>query len=77
MLLIDCKFNLDVNWSKNCITVASNIDKEATSSMTDTRPSTQDNTKLFEQLKSAFERTVNWNKYQSKIPTERQNQYLV
>ena len=48
MLLIDCKFNLEVNWSKNCITVASNIDKEATFSMTDTRPSTQDNTKLFE-----------------------------
>ena len=48
MLLIDCKFNLDVNWFKNCIIVASNIDKEATFSMTDTRPSTQDNTKLFE-----------------------------
>ena len=27
---------------------------------------TQDNTKLLEQLKSPFERTINWNKYQSK-----------
>ena len=34
--------------------------------------STQDNAKL----KSGFKRTINWNKYQSKVPTERQNQYL-
>ena len=29
--------------------------------------STQDNEKLLEQLKSAFKRTINWNKYQSKM----------
>ena len=38
--------------------------------------STQDNAKRLEQLKSGFKRTINWNKYQSKISTERQNQYL-
>ena len=38
--------------------------------------STQDNTKLFEQLKSGFKRTINWNKYQPKVSTERLNQYL-
>ena len=27
-------------------------------------------------MKSGFKRTINWNKYQSKVPTERQNKYL-
>ena len=30
----------------------------------------------FEQLRSGFERTINWNKYQSKVLTKRQNQHL-
>ena len=38
--------------------------------------STQDNEKLFEQLKSGFKRTINWNKYQSKVTVQGQNQYL-
>ena len=38
---------------------------------------TQDNAKLLEQLKSGFKRTIYWNKYQSKVSTERQNQNLV
>ena len=29
--------------------------------------STQDNAKLLQQLKSDFEKTINWNKYQSKV----------
>ena len=33
---------------------------------------TQDNAKLLQQLKSK----INWDKYQSKVSTERQNQYL-
>ena len=32
--------------------------------------STQDNAKLPQQLKAGFKRTINWNKYQSKIITE-------
>ena len=37
--------------------------------------STQDNSRLFQQLKSGIN-IYNWNKYQSKISTEKQNQYL-
>ena len=38
--------------------------------------STQDNTKLLQKLKSGFKRTINWNKRQSKVSTQEQNQYL-
>ena len=38
--------------------------------------STQDNTQLVEQLKSGFKRTINWKKYQPKVSTEVQDQYL-
>ena len=31
---------------------------------------------MLEKLKSSFKRTINWNKCQSKISTETQNQYL-
>ena len=39
--------------------------------------SAQDNAKLLEQCKSGFKRTIDWNKYQSKVLIEEQNQYLV
>ena len=73
MPLINCEINLDLNWSKICIIVATDIDNQsATFPITDTKLyvpvetlSTQDNTKLLEQLKSGFKRTINWNKYQS------------
>ena len=76
--------NLDLNWSKKCITTVADVeDQVITFSITDTKLygsvatlSTQDNAKLLEQLKSAFKRTINWNKYQSNISTERPNQYL-
>ena len=32
--------------------------------------STQDNAKLLQELKSGFERTINWNKYQPKVSIE-------
>ena len=38
--------------------------------------STQDNAKLFQQLKSGFKRTINWNKYQSKVTLQERNQFL-
>ena len=38
--------------------------------------STQDNEKLLQQLKSDFERTIKWDKYQSKVNIQDQNQYL-
>ena len=38
--------------------------------------STQDNTKLLKQIESSFEKTISWNKYQSKITTQAQNRCL-
>ena len=38
--------------------------------------SNKDTAKLFEQLKLSFKKIINWNKYQSKMSIERQNQYL-
>ena len=38
--------------------------------------STQDNTTLLQQLKSGFKRTINWNKYQSKLTTQMPKPYL-
>ena len=56
---------------------------QTTFSITDTKLnvpvvtlSTQDNVKLLGQLKSGFQRTINWNKYQSKKLAERQKQNL-
>ena len=37
---------------------------------------TQDNSELLQKLISGFERTIDWNKYQSKVSIERQNQNL-
>ena len=33
--------------------------------------STRDNAKLLEQLEFGFKRKINWNKYQTKVSTER------
>ena len=82
--LINCEITLDLNCSQNYFIVANNANQATTFSITDTKLfvpavtlSTQSNAKLFEQFKSAaFKRTINWNKCQSKISTERQNQYL-
>ena len=40
--------------------------------------STQNNSKLLKQLRSGFKKKkkINWNRYQPKVSTERQNQYL-
>ena len=74
MLLINWEIDLDLNWPKKWVIVASNEDQETALSKTDTKLyvpvvilSTQDDSKLFEELKSGFKRTINWNKYQSKI----------
>ena len=84
MPLINCEITLDLNWSENCVIVATNVAaQDTTFSITDIKLyvpvvtlSTQDNAKLLEQLKFGFKRTINWNKYQTKVSTERQNQYL-
>ena len=79
MPLIICE--IDLNWFRNCVIVASNADQDTSFLIIDTKPCvpvttllTQDNAKLLEQLKSGFKRTINSNNYQSKVST--QNQYL-
>ena len=62
MPLINCEISLDLNWSENCVIVATNVAAQATTfSIPDTKfyipvitLSTQDNAKLLEQLKSNF-----------------------
>ena len=73
MPLINCEVTLNLNWSENCIIVATNEAQATTFSITGTklyvpvvRLSTRDNAKLLEQLRSSFKRTINWNKYQKK-----------
>ena len=79
MPLIICE--IDLNWFRNCVIVASNADQDTSFLIIDSKPCvpvttllTQDNAKLLEQLKSGFKRTINSNNYQSKVST--QNQYL-
>ena len=81
MPLSNCEINLILIWSGNC--VISSATRETKFKIIDTKPyvpvvtlSTQDNAKLLEQLKSRFKRTINCNKYQSKVSTQIQNQYL-
>ena len=81
MPLINCEVNLILTWSTNC--VISSAARETKFEITDNKLyvpvvtlSTQDSGKLLERLRSGFKRTTNWNKYQSKLSTKRQNQYL-
>ena len=83
MPLINCEISLDLNWSKNCIIVVTDAaDQIITFSITDknyipvVNLSTEDNTKLLEQLKSSFKTIIKCHKYQSKTWTEKQNQYI-
>ena len=79
--LINYEINLILTWSTDCVIFSAA--GETKFAITDTKRyvpivtfSTQDNAKLLEQLKSSFKRTINWNKHQSKVSSERQNQYL-
>ena len=79
MLLSNCGINLILTWSANC--VISEGDRQTTFEITKlyvhvVTSSTQDNSKLLQQLKSGFTRTTNWNKHQSKVSIKRKNQYL-
>ena len=81
MLLINCEINLVLIWSEDC--VISSANEEINFKITDTKLyvpvvtlATQDNAKLIQQLESGFKRTTDWNKYQTKVSTEEQNQYL-
>ena len=81
MPLINCEVNLILTWSSTCaITNSTGAGRFA---ITDTRLyvpvatlSTQENTKLLQQLKSGFKRVINWNKYFSKPELLAQNPNL-
>ena len=79
--MINCKVNLILTWSKDC--VITNSTGAGKFAITDTKLyvpvvtlSTQDNAKLLQQLKSGFKRTINWNKYESNIKKFARNRYL-
>ena len=81
MRLINCEVNLILTWSKDC--VITNSRSEGKFAITETKLyvpvvtlSTKDNEKLLRQLKSGFEKTINWNKYKSSIKAFAQNRYL-
>ena len=68
MPLTNCEVNLILRWSKDC--VVTNSFGEGKVEITKTKLyvpvvtfSTQDNSKLLQQLKSSFKRTIKWNKY--------------
>ena len=81
MPLINCEVNLILTCSLTC--VISSATRETKFKITETKLyvpvvtlSTQDNAKLFQQLKSGFKRTINRTKYQSNVKTFAQNRYL-
>ena len=65
--LINCEINLMLTWSRNCVIVSTNVaNQNATFEITDTKLyvpvvtlSTQDNSKLLQQLKLGFKRVIN------------------
>ena len=84
MPLINCEVNLILTRSANCVKSNVAANQATTFAITDTKRyvpvvtlSTEDNAKLLQQLKSGFKRTINWNKYHSKIePLNNPNPYL-
>ena len=81
MPLINCEVNFILTWSRD--SVITNSEGEGKFAITETKLyvsvvtlSTQNNGKLLQQLKSAFKRTINWNKYESDIKTFARNRYL-
>ena len=71
MPLINCEVNLILTWSSTC--AITNSTDAGRFGITDTKIyipvttlSTQDNSKLLQQLKSGFKRVNNWKKYVSK-----------
>ena len=81
MSLINCEVNLILTWSKDCvITSSTDVVKFALINtklyVSVVTLSTQDHSKLLQQLKSGFKRTINWDKFQSSIKPYAQNRYL-
>ena len=81
MPLINCEVNIILTWSSTFVITKST--GAGTFAITDTKLyvpivtlSTQEKTKLLQQLKSGFKRVINWNKYLSKPKLLAQNPNL-
>ena len=67
MTLMNCEINLILTWLANCFKIYASVDNQVPKfTITDTKRyvpvvtlSTQDNEKLFQQLKLCFKRTIN------------------
>ena len=82
MRLINCKINLILIWSANCV-ITDAVIQATTFATADIKLyvpiitlSAQDNTKLLQYWKSGFKRTINCHQYQLILLKERQKQYL-
>ena len=84
MPLINCEISLILTWSENFVIIYTDIANKNPTLLIDKTThyvhvitlSTQDNAKLFQQLKSGFKRTINCNKYLSKPELLAQNSNL-
>ena len=87
ILLINCEVELILTWTKNCaladMTVANNPPTGLEFQITDTKLyvpvvtlSKENDIKLLEKLKSGFKRTIKWNKYQSQMSVQSNNNNL-
>ena len=85
--VINCKIELILTWSENCVlvdmTVANNSLAGLEFQIRDTKLfipvvtlSKENDTKLLEQLKSEFKRTVKWNKCRSQMTVQSNNNNL-
>ena len=85
MILINCKINLILTWSGNCVKSNAAANQNTTFAITNTKLyvpvvtlPTEDNAELLQQLKSGFKRTINWNKCYPKTKTlNSPNPYLI
>ena len=83
MTWINYEINLIPTWTANCVISNAAKNQATTFAINDTKLylpiitlSSQDNAKLLQQLKSGLKRTVDWNKNQSNLTIQEQNQYL-
>ena len=84
MSLINCEVELILTWSAGCVIIYTDVaDQVPTFTITETNLyvpvvtlSTQDNSKLFPQLKNGYKRAIAWNKYLAKPELLTQNANL-
>ena len=82
--LINCELNLILTWSTNCVIVSTDVENQnATFQISDTKVyvpvvtlSTQDSSKMLQNLKSDFKRKIIRNKYLLKPELLAQNSQL-